>query len=45
MHEKSRPKHEARTPAKTLKQRRAERRAAHEAAPEPTTLVPKRRKT
>jgi hypothetical protein len=43
MHEKSRPKHEERKPAKTLKQRRAERRAEHEAAAQPPTVIPKRR--
>lgn len=45
MHEKSRPKHEDRKPAKTLKERRAERRAAHEAAATPMTVIPKGRKT
>jgi hypothetical protein len=44
MHEKSRPKHEDRKPAKTLKERRAEKRAAHEAAAKPATVIPKGRK-
>lgn len=41
MHDKSRPAHEAKKPSKTLKQKKAEKRAAH--APEPTTIVPSRK--
>lgn len=41
MHDKSRPTHEAKKPRKTLKQKRAERRAAH--APAPTSIVPPRK--
>ena len=43
MHEKSRPKHEARKPSKTIKERRAEKRAEHEAASKPATVIPKGR--
>ena len=41
MHDKSRPTHEAKKPSKTLKQRRALKRAKH--APAPTSVVPQRK--
>jgi hypothetical protein len=40
MHEKSRPQHQAKKPGKTLKQKRAEKRAAHE-APHPSIIPPR----
>lgn len=41
MHDKSRPAHEAKKPGKSIKQKRAEKRASH--APAPTSIVPPRK--
>ena len=38
MHDKSRPTHQAKRPGKTLKQKRAEKKAKH--APPPSSVVP-----
>lgn len=41
MHDKSRPAHQAKKPGKSIKQKRAEKRAAH--APTQMTVVPPRK--
>jgi hypothetical protein len=40
MKEKSRPQHQAKKPGKSIKQRRAEKRATHE-APHPSIIPPR----
>ena len=41
MHDKSRPAHQSKKPGKSIKQKRAEKRAQH--APAPTSIVPPRK--
>jgi hypothetical protein len=41
MHDKSRPTHQSKKAGKTLKQRRAQKRAAHEAQ-QPASIIPPR---